>query len=94
MALFCCVAARVPPLRLQDFHSAPLASLQNLNVGWGIPGDNSIGLKNMWPLLGKKAGQIFCSMQGRSVAGLDWDGRDGRGHGVPVLGGDGYEYVR
>ena len=32
--------------------------------------------------------------QGRSGAGLDWDGRDGRGHGVPVLGGDGYEYVR
>ena len=74
MALFCCVAARVPPLRLQDFHSAPLASLQNLNVGWGIPGDNSIGLKNMWPLLGKKAGQIFCSMYFRAGSSLQLNG--------------------
>ena len=32
--------------------------------------------------------------QGRSVAGLECDGLGALGHGVPVLGVDGYEYVR
>ena len=36
----------------------------------------------------------FRTNQGRSAAGLDWDGLGALGHGVPVLGVDGYEYVR
>ena len=36
---------------------------------------------------------IYCINQGRSAAGLDWDGLGALGHGVPVLGDDGYEYV-
>ena len=32
--------------------------------------------------------------QGRSAAGLEWDGLGALGHGVPVFGVDGYEYVR
>ena len=36
----------------------------------------------------------FNLTQGQSVAGLDWDGLGALGHGVPVLGVDGYEYVR
>ena len=38
--------------------------------------------------------QKLSAFQGRSGAGLDWDGLGALGHGVPVLGGDGYEYVR
>ena len=37
---------------------------------------------------------LFGIDQGRSVAGLEWDGLGALGHGVPVLGVDGYEYVR
>ena len=32
--------------------------------------------------------------QGLASPHLNWDAPDGRGHGVPVLGVDGYEYVR
>ena len=32
--------------------------------------------------------------QGLASPRLNWDGRDGLGHGVPVPGADGYEYVR
>ena len=32
--------------------------------------------------------------QGLARPCLNWDGRDGLGHGVPVPGADGYEYVR
>ena len=37
---------------------------------------------------------IHEDFQGRSAAGLDRDGLEALGHGVPVLGDDGYEYVR
>ena len=32
--------------------------------------------------------------QGLASPRLNWYAPEGRGHGVPVLGGDGYEYVR
>ena len=36
----------------------------------------------------------FPPTQGLASPRLNWDGRDGLGHGVPVPGADGYEYVR